>query len=363
LKLISGAIATAAQGPLYAASRAKAIGFIFEPTGTHEDLLLKGVAKCAGISVIGIADATAGTFERARTMLGPYGAGLRTFTSYTEMLSQIGPQLTVISLEAYHNPEAVQAALQAGSHVMSEKPPCILLEQFEALAALAKSRNLQLMMAMATRANAGARKARELIQRGWLGKQYGVTMNWIADQTRWKSPQFQNSWMASKAKAGGGTLAFHGIHYLDLIQFMTGDRIERVSGFCRNVGGQPIETEDAAVLSLAFRRGMLGTLNTGYYLDRDYANSIHLWGEKGWVHFDPFGPLQWYSTHPDAPQGQQSSPNPGSDDDYDVMMAEAVESAFGNGPAFMTTEESASVIRVIFAGYRAAETGVAQTVA
>ena len=299
---------------------------------------------------------------RGRDLLGPHAANLRTFGAYDEMLRVIRPALTVVSLESHHNVAAIKAALNADSHVISEKPPCVRVEEFEAAAQLAQARRRHLMLATVTRRNQAAVKARELVERGWIGKLYGVTMNWIGDQTRLKGPAFRDSWVSSKAKAGGGKLAFHGIHYLDLIHYISGDRISRVAGFCRNVGGQPIDVEDAAVLSLQFRQGMVGTLNTGYYLDKGNANLIHLWGEFGWLHFDPFLPLEWYSTHPAAPRGVQSSPNAGSGVEYDTAVADAVRAAAGAGAPYMTTEESLAVVRAVFAGYRAAETGVTQVI-
>jgi len=69
------------------------------------------------------------------------------------------------------------------------------------------------------------------VHSGALGKLYGAAMVYISDQTRLKSPEYQRSWFASKQKAGGGDLVLHGIHEIDVIQFVTGDRIRRVSGF------------------------------------------------------------------------------------------------------------------------------------
>ena len=51
----------------------------------------------------------------------------------------------------------------------------------------ARAAKRQLMMAMATRANPAVRQARGLIERGWMGKIYGVTMTWVGDQTRLKT--------------------------------------------------------------------------------------------------------------------------------------------------------------------------------
>ena len=43
-----------------------------------------------------------------------------------------------------------------------------------------------------------------------------------------------------------------------------------------NVGGQPIDTEDSAVVALRFDNGMLGTLTSGYYLDRGYHSLLKI---------------------------------------------------------------------------------------
>jgi predicted dehydrogenase len=341
------------------AAKKLSIAFVTEPGGTHLSLLAKGIATCEGIGPVAVADPSGESFAGVRDWLGGYGAGLRTFKGHDEMIKAMAPDLTVVTVEARHNPPIVEAALAANSHVMCEKPPCLRLSQFESMAERARSSQRQLMMAMATRANPAARQARGMIERGWLGKIYGVTMNWVGDHTRLTTRAWQTMWVSFKDRAGGGKLAFHGIHYLDLIHYLTGDRIASVTGFCRNVGGQPLEVEDAAVLAFQFRGGAVGTLNTGYYLHSGNSNVIQIWGEKGWIRFDPFEPLHWYSTHPAAPRGEQVSAKTSPDDDYDVMMLEAVRTAAGGAP-FMTTDDSLDVMRVIFAGYRASETGQTQ---
>ncbi len=355
-------VASGAAVSLAAAAKPLSIAFVTEPGGTHLDLMVTGTAKCAGIGSVAIADPSGDSFAKVRKLLGRYGDNLKTFANHQELLRAVKPDLAVITVEARHNPEIVEAALEAKAHVLCEKPPCLRLAQFESMAARAKAQNRQLMMGFATRVNAGARQARSLIERGWIGKIYGVTMNWIGDHTRLTLPSWQKMWVSDKSRAGGGKLAFHGIHYLDLIHYLTGDPIAAVSGFCRNVGGVPIDVEDAAVIAFQFRGGAVGTLNTGYYLDKGNANLIQIWGEHGWIRFDPFLPLRWYSTHSGAPKGEQTSPNTGPDGDYDVMMEEVIRTAGGGAP-FMTTDDSLHVVRVIFAGYRASDTGQTQQIA
>ena len=182
---------------------------------------------------------------------------------------------------------------------------------------------------MATRTGAAVKKARQLIAGGLLGKPHSATMDWIADQTRLKSPAYHKSWLSFKDQAGGGKLIFHGVHYLDVIQFLVGDSIREVSCFCQNVGGQTIEVEDIAVVNFRFSGGMIGTLNTGYYLDQGKQLNIRVWGSHGWLRLDfrAKTPLEWYSTHPDAPRGvQQFGDTTGG---YQPFFQEAIDAVRG----------------------------------
>src|SRR4051812_47566 len=117
----------AAPGALLSARAAGpklAVGLITEATGTHVNLFLKAFAKCPKITQVGISDTSGKTFALGRDLLGPHAANLRTFAAYDEMLRVIRPALTVVSLESHHNVPALKAALDADSHVISEKPPC-----------------------------------------------------------------------------------------------------------------------------------------------------------------------------------------------------------------------------------------------
>jgi len=80
-----------------------------------------------------------------------------------------------------------------------------------------------------------------------------------------------------------------------------------VAGFYRNVGGQPVDIEDAAVAVLEFASGGVATLHSGYYIDQGYHTQIAIWGSEGWLRFDHVSgtPLEWHSTHKDAPRGVQ----------------------------------------------------------
>ena len=333
---------------------------MIEPAGDHLGHYYR-TGLCAGVSEFAVADETGESFGAVRKALGERSIG--TYRDPVRMMTEFRPQLVVVSMEPARMPAAIEVALKHGAHVVAEKPACTRLEQFEKLANLARSNEKQLMLAMATRLHPAVIRARELIHAGWIGRPYGADMLWIADQTRLKNSAYHRTWKASRIRGGGGKLIFHGIHYLDVIRYLTGDRISNVCGFCRNVGGQPIEVEDAAVVSMVFAGGMVGTLNTGYYLDRGYAHLVALWGADGWFRFTPWEPeiLTWYSTAGAAPRGVQRQVG-GHVATYDLMLQAAVDFAAGRREPFMTTADSLAALRSVFAAYRAAETGRSQRV-
>lgn len=318
---------------------------------------LKVLGTSTSLDRIALCDETGGLFQYTERYVGARAKDLKTFTDPARMLREIRPDLAVISLEAHLAPPKIRMALEANCHVVVEKPACTNVADFDRLVSLAASRKRQLMLALATRIHAGAVKARQLLQSGALGKPYGTTMHWHADQTRLTKPAYHKSWFASRAKAGGGKLLFHGIHYLDLIRWMTEDPIETVTGLHRNVGGQPMDVEDAAVVGMKFRSGWLGTLNTGYYLDRGFSNLIQIWCSNGWLRFDPLVSLEWQVN------GQEVQKSSFPDQDlYGLMVESAIKTVLGQEQPFITARESRDALAAVFQTYRSAETGQAQKV-
>ncbi len=346
------------------------VGIITEHRGAHLGPYFGSLARSTGVERVAIADPSGESFSRAKELMGKRFPKIETFADYRTMLDRFKPKMVLVSLEPHHSPEPIEAALTAGSHVLTEKPACVRLQDFERMAALAESKDRRLMLVLANRNSPLVQKAKELIRSGYLGKLYGSQVYLLADQTRLTRPEYQQSWRASKARAGGGHLLWLGIHYIDLIQYMSGQTVRQVAGFYGNVGGQPIDVEDAAVVALRFDQGMVGTLQSGYYLDRGYQTGFKIWGSKGWLRFelDPKAPpLEWYSTADSAPAGVQTFEDATgfmSDgiSQYFPFVQAAVDASRGLAPAPLTAAEGLQVLRVIFGAYHAGDTGNTQTI-
>jgi predicted dehydrogenase len=323
------------------------VGFISDPSGPHLQIYLDSL-RADVIGQIAIADASGGIFERARKTLA--NRSVREFRDPAEMLGAARPQLVLVALESRLAPEAIRLALEHDAHVLAEKPACVRASDFATMVDLAHKRKRNLMLAFATRLHPVSQRARALITDGAIGRPYGVSAHYIADQTRLTKPDYQRSWFASRERAGGGHLIWLGIHYIDLIQFITGEQIVEVSAQTANVGGQPVKIEDSAALSFRLSGGGVGTLQSAYYLDRGYHNGITVWGSDGWLRFDPSGEsIEWYRHG-----GETKTEKLGKVESYPELVRAAVEAAMARRDQVVTGRESLSALRVVFTAYDSA---------
>ncbi|MDA1165170.1 MAG: Gfo/Idh/MocA family oxidoreductase [Planctomycetota bacterium] len=280
------------------------------------------------------------------------------YRDVNELLKTERPQLAVVTMEAGLAPPIIDAVLETGCHVFAEKPSCIRAEDFAPLVVKADQKHCYLMLALANRLNPEIVAARRLVKTGRLGKLYGLEMHLVADQTRLTRPSYHQQWFAQKQRAGGGHLIWLGIHWLDLAMHITGASIDTVAGFTANVGGQPIDVEDSAAASLKFDNGMLGTMTSGYYLDRGYHSHIKLWGSAGWLHLEPTKdePLSWYSTRGEKPGQVQTWGGSKEPRGYTPFVQAAVRSCAEMSDPPISAAHSLRALRTVFAIYSAAET-------
>ena len=375
--LTLGARATSPLSPLARRTRSNEekgpvrVGVITQEQGPHLRIYLESLAKSEGVAGVAIADESGATFDQAADLLGGRFLDLPRFRDYGEMIEKFKPQMALISLEAHLAPDPIRRALEGNCSVLAEKPACVRAEDFEPLVRLAEFRNLNLMLALPGRLSPAAVKAKELIRSGFLGKLYGTQVFQVKDQTRLTRSSYHDSWYAYKNKAGGGHLIWLGIHNLDLIQYLADDPVTKVSAVCRNVGGQPVEIEDAEALALQFKSGMVGTFHGGYYLEGGTQSGLKIWGSKGWLRMSTFRhtsgsktklEMDWQSSHSDAPEGPQSIPVPGGVNSYQLLVQAAIHAAGGIAEAPLTGRDCLQVLRVIFGAYRSSETGEQQSI-
>jgi len=179
------------------------------------------------------------------------------YATVEELLQSGGVEALIIGTPNFlHAPQAV-AALEAGVHVLVEKPMAMdTLEAEKMMAASAKSGS-KLMVAHCWRFDRDVLWLKEQAPR--LGKivrtkGYGVHTNW--------GP---GGWFTQKALAGGGALADMGIHALDTARFLLGDP-QPVSVYAR-IGTyyKDFDVDDTGVILVEWEGGTISTIESGWW--------------------------------------------------------------------------------------------------
>jgi predicted dehydrogenase len=203
--------------------------------------------------------------------------------------------------------EIAIAALEAGKHVLCEKPLANTVAEAEAMAAAAAraaEQGVRSMVGFTYRRVPAIGLARQLVAEGRLGEIRHVRaqylQDWIAD------PQAPMSWRLEKDKAGSGALGDIGAHIVDLTQYITGQALTGVSavletfvkqrplptstGKLGGVGGAEtgeVTVDDAAMFLGRFTGGALATFEaTRFALGRKNAIRIEINGSAGSLAFD-----------------------------------------------------------------------------
>jgi UDP-N-acetyl-2-amino-2-deoxyglucuronate dehydrogenase len=217
--------------------------------------------------------------EKAKSLAEPYKACA--YSDLGEMLSQIKDVevISVCSPNGLHAEHTIKS-LQAGFHVLCEKPMALTVQDCGDMITAAERANKRLFIVKQNRFNPPVAAVKKVIEEGKLGKIYSVQLNcfWNRNEAYYK-----NSWKGTKS-LDGGTLFTQFSHFIDLLYWMIGD-IKDASGFGGNLGHQHIiEFEDTGVVSVRFYNGAIGTINyTVNSFGQNMEGSLTIFGEKGTV--------------------------------------------------------------------------------
>ena len=233
--------------------------------------------------------------QEAATRLG----WAATETSWQRLLERDDVDLVDVCTPGDTHAEIAIAALEAGKHVLCEKPLANSVPEAEAMTAAAEraaEHGVRAMVGFTYRRVPAVALARRLVAQGRIGEIRHVRaqylQDWIAD------PEAPLSWRLEKDRAGSGALGDIGAHVVDLTQFITGDRVREVSGQLetfvkeRPVEGSatergPVSVDDAAAFIARFTGGALGVFEaTRFATGRKNAIRVEVNGSRGSLAFD-----------------------------------------------------------------------------
>jgi len=333
------------------------VGLVTHAAGAHVGAYLQALAAAEQCNGVVLVDPDGRWDDEARRVLGDKLK--QVLRDHATLLREHRPPMVLVTMEARLAPPVINDALEADCHVFAEKPSCVRAEDFAPLANKADAKHRYLMLALANRTNPEIVAARAIMESQRIGKLYGLEMHLIADQTRLTRPSYHQQWFAQKSRAGGGHLIWLGIHWLDLAMQITGSSIAEAAGFTANVGGQPIDVEDSAAAAFRFDNGALGTITSGFYLDKGYHSHIKIWGSTGWIHIEPMKdqPLSWYTTEGDRAGVIQVWDGSKEPRGYTPFVREAVRACADMTDPPISNAHSLRALETVFAIYSAAASG------
>jgi predicted dehydrogenase len=230
-----------------------------------------------------------------------------TETDWKALLRRDDVELVDVCTPGDTHAEIAVAALEAGKHVLCEKPLANTVDEARAMVAAAEraqARGVRSMVGFNYRRVPAVALARRLVEQGRIGQVRHVRavylQDWIVD------PEFPLVWRLQAERAGSGALGDIGAHIVDMTQFVTGDRLTGVSALTEtfiterplpeassglSASGSaergPVTVDDAALFLGRFAGGAIASFEaTRFATGRKNAIRWEINGSAGSLAFD-----------------------------------------------------------------------------
>ena len=299
----------------------------------------------------------------------------KVYESFNDLCANIDiDAVSIITYNCSHMPLSIQA-LEAGKHVLCEKPPALTAEEAQKMARAARENRRVLMTGFVRRFSEKNMLAKSIIEKHELGDIYYVKTGFLR---RCGCP---GGWFADKALSGGGPLLDIGVHMIDQALYLMG-RPKPVSVF-GNVNGSvgtragvkgfrmymPADfaaqdfssdpVEDFANALIRFDNGASLFAEASWTMNiKSDTVYMDMFGDKGGLKVDPT--LELFSQHGDYLTDTQPVI---IDDDPDFERAfgreidHFVDCILRETLCISSIEDGAAVMKIIDAIYRSAKTG------
>ncbi|MHB1005577.1 MAG: Gfo/Idh/MocA family protein [Chloroflexota bacterium] len=247
------------------------IGWGIVGLGNIAARMAKAVEAAQGAELIAVCSRD---HAKAKTFARQHGAA-NAYTVYEEMLRDPAVQAVYVSSpNALHASQTV-AALQAGKHVLVEKPMALTVAEAEQMAATARSNGRLLGVGFHLRRHPVHAEMRRLLAAGEVGEPIFASAVWGS-----YTPDYpRDRWQMDPNLAGAGSIMGIGVHLLDLLCWLLGREVEQVAAFADGPSERyPVEFLTAGLLR--FRGGAVAEFTSSRRLPNS-PNSIVVYCEGG----------------------------------------------------------------------------------
>ncbi len=292
------------------------------------------------------------------------------YTSCEEMVKNT--QLDLVSVCTWNSAhaECTITALNAGCHVLCEKPMAMNAQEALAMKEAAEKNGKLLMLGFVRRHGNDAKSAIEFIHDGYLGDIYYAKASYL------RRCGFPGGWFGDKSRSGGGPLIDLGVHVIDLTRYIMGnpkpitvfgatfnklgarDHILTTEWQSQTKVDKPIFTvEDLASAMIRFDNGAVLHVEASFNLNlKTRTGNIELFGDKAGLTLEPFE-LHTEMNSRLADIAILGDNNFEFHRDFVREIHNFVDAVEGKAECVATAEDGVVMMKILDAIYESAETG------
>ncbi|MBG0564737.1 Gfo/Idh/MocA family protein [Actinoplanes aureus] len=328
--------------------------------GRHHGLVISQLAD--RLDLVAVVDVQ---IERAEELVARRGG--RAFASLTDALAAEQIDIVVVCTPTGRHGEVAIEALQAGKHVIVEKPAEITAARTdEIIEARQKSGTLVTVISQ-HRFDPATETTLAAIERGELGRLTSgiASIDWWRGQSYYDSGDWRGTWQLD----GGGALMNQGVHTVDLLIAALGRPVE-VFAYTGTLAHERIDVEDVAVGVVRFESGALGVLHATTAAFPGLSARLQVHGDKGSSVIDNDQLAFFQVTSPDTEAEERlmgttesravptAGSNPGQlSDAHRLQYLNFLGALDGTEPLRVDLETNRQSIAVITGAYESARTG------
>lgn len=238
---------------------------------------LKLWQQTPGAKVVAVCDIVP---EKAQKASETYGG--QAFTDMAEMLDKV--DVDAVDICTYSGIHADQGlmAVEAGKHVLVEKPIDIDIKKVDALIEAADKHGLVLACIFQNRIGSEILKAKELIDEGVLGKiiSGSAYIKWWRAQSYYDSADWRGTWALD-----GGVFSNQGVHSIDQLCWICGP-VKQVDSCHIQTAMHDMEAEDVGIAALTFESGAHGVIEATTCCYPGMGMKTEIYGTKGSAAFE-----------------------------------------------------------------------------
>ena len=239
-------------------------------------------AKENKLEIVAVCDIVPENMERVLALNGlEQDMSIKLYTDYKQLIAENELELVSIATESGLHAEIALFCIQAGIHVIIEKPMAMSLADADKIISLSEEKGVKVSACHQNRFNIAVQEMRRALEQGRFGKlSHGsIHVRWNRNQEYYTQAPWRGTWAQD-----GGALMNQCIHGIDLLRWSFGDEVESVYGVTKQQFHHYLEAEDIGMAVVKFKNGAVATIEgTTNVYPQTLEETLYVFGENGTV--------------------------------------------------------------------------------